>query len=75
MRLHDLTLILNGEIYNFRELRAELERHGYAFHSHSDTEVALAALHLWGNRCSRPVQRYVRAGAGRQASQARAACA
>src|SRR4051812_46487637 len=37
MRLGDLTLVLNGEIYNFRELRAELERHGYTFRSRCDT--------------------------------------
>jgi asparagine synthase (glutamine-hydrolysing) len=48
MRLRELTLVLNGEIYNFRELRAELEGHGYAFRSRSDTEVALAALDRWG---------------------------
>jgi asparagine synthase (glutamine-hydrolysing) len=48
MRLHDLTLVFNGEIYNFAELRTELEGHGYTFRSRSDTEVALAALHRWG---------------------------
>jgi asparagine synthase (glutamine-hydrolysing) len=48
MRLRRLTLVLNGEIYNFAELRAELERFGYAFRSRSDTEVALAALDQWG---------------------------
>ena len=37
-------LILNGEIYNFRQLRAELEREGHVFRSVSDTEVILA---LW----------------------------
>jgi len=48
MRFAHLTLVLNGEIYNFPELRAELESHGYTFRSRSDTEVALAALHRWG---------------------------
>jgi asparagine synthase (glutamine-hydrolysing) len=42
------TLIMNGEIYNFRDLRAELLARGHSFRGHSDTEVALAAFSEWG---------------------------
>lgn len=46
-----LTLVFNGAIYNFRELRAELAAAGYVFHSQSDTEVVLAAWRHWGPQC------------------------
>ena len=45
---HRYVLSYNGEIYNFRELRAELEALGYWFRSNSDTEVVLNALAAWG---------------------------
>jgi len=41
-------LVYNGEVYNFRELRRELEGEGVQFQSGTDTEVVLHALHSWG---------------------------
>lgn len=41
-------IVFNGEIYNFRELRADLLARGHAFRSESDTEVILAAYTEWG---------------------------
>ncbi len=43
-----LTLVFNGIIYNYPELRKNLEGKGYRFFSTSDTEVLLKAYHLWG---------------------------
>ncbi len=44
-------LVFNGEIYNYREIRAELEAKGYAFRTLSDSEVLLAAYGEWGEAC------------------------
>lgn len=44
-------LIFNGEIYNYRELRSELQEMGHKFLSDSDTEVLLAAWCNWGRDC------------------------
>jgi asparagine synthase (glutamine-hydrolysing) len=43
-----LALVFNGEIYNYRELRRELEGQGRRFRTQSDTEVLLASLEHWG---------------------------
>ncbi|MDO9318872.1 MAG: asparagine synthase (glutamine-hydrolyzing) [Gammaproteobacteria bacterium] len=53
--MHDafgnLSIVFNGEIYNFRELRDELMAKGHGFTSGSDTEVILAAYRQWGTEC------------------------
>jgi asparagine synthase (glutamine-hydrolysing) len=46
-----LVITYNGEISNFREVKAELEKLGHAFATHSDTEVILAAWAQWGTSC------------------------
>jgi asparagine synthase (glutamine-hydrolysing) len=46
-----LALSYNGEIYNFREVRGELETFGHRFRTESDTEVILAAWRQWGPDC------------------------
>jgi len=48
MHYKDFTVDFNGEIYNFKEIRKELEEKGYSFHSWSDTEVILKGYECWG---------------------------
>lgn len=51
--IHDdglkMTIVFNGCIYNYKELREELISHGYRFKTHGDTEVLLKAYHKWGD--------------------------
>ena len=53
--MHDVsrryTIVFNGTIYNYPELREILIGKGYSFHSHSDTEVILNAYACWGDAC------------------------
>jgi asparagine synthase (glutamine-hydrolysing) len=46
-----VAIVFNGEIYNFRALRRELEQLGHTFSTSGDTEVLLAAYRQWGVRC------------------------
>lgn len=52
----DLVVVFNGEIYNFREIAAQLERKGHRFRTNSDTEVLLASFQEWGPSC---VERFI----------------
>ncbi|MEW6593820.1 MAG: asparagine synthase (glutamine-hydrolyzing) [Thermodesulfobacteriota bacterium] len=51
MQREGLVVAFNGEIYNFKELRAELEVIGSVFRTTGDTEVLLAAWQRWGRGC------------------------
>lgn len=47
MHFENLVIVFNGEVYNYTEIRKELEALGYTFHSSSDTEVVLKSFHRW----------------------------
>jgi asparagine synthase (glutamine-hydrolysing) len=47
----DVGFVFNGEIYNFRQLRSELEQAGHHFRTKSDTEVVVHAYEQWGDDC------------------------
>ena len=51
MEFERYVITYNGEIFNFVEIREELETKGYSFQSDSDTEVILAAFHAYGEKC------------------------
>lgn len=48
MSYENLEIVYNGEVYNFKDIRVELEKYNYSFESESDTEVILKAYHRWG---------------------------
>jgi len=49
--LDKYTITYNGEVYNYIEIKKELESFGYSFNSHTDTEVILASYDKWGENC------------------------
>ena len=51
MTREHLSITHNGEVYNFQELRSQLEDEGYEFESDTDTEVILRAYQAWGTAC------------------------
>lgn len=51
MSKEHLVITFNGEIYNYIELRKQLEKKGYIYRSHTDTEVVLTAYAEWGPSC------------------------
>lgn len=48
---NEYTLVYNGELYNYKELRQQLEAQGHSFYSESDTEVILNSYIEWGSKC------------------------
>lgn len=51
MELKDFCISYNGEIYNYLELKQELQANGYSFKTKTDTEVILASYDFWGQEC------------------------
>jgi asparagine synthase (glutamine-hydrolysing) len=51
MSFEHLTIVFNGEVYNYQEIRIELEILGHIFVTSSDTEVILHAFYEWGKKC------------------------
>jgi len=45
------TIIYNGEVYNFKEIKQELQNQGFNFFSESDTEIVLKSYIYWGEKC------------------------
>ena len=51
MSIDSYTLVFNGEIYNYQEIKKELQAYGYTFMTNSDTEVVLKSFMYWKEDC------------------------
>jgi asparagine synthase (glutamine-hydrolysing) len=51
LHYQDCTIVFNGEIYNYLEIKQELIQKGFTFFTNSDTEVIIAAYKAWGEQC------------------------
>ena len=51
MKYEELTIVFNGEVYNYEAIRVELVNQGYQFSTEGDCEVVLKAYHMWGEDC------------------------
>src|ERR1700674_1871438 len=47
----DVVIVFNGEVFNYQELRAQLEEEGFNFQTRCDTEIVLNAFLCWGSSC------------------------
>ena len=56
MQYEHLTIVFNGEIYNYAEIEKELQAEGHVFKGHSDTEMILHAYSVWGIEC---IQKFI----------------
>jgi asparagine synthase (glutamine-hydrolysing) len=56
MQYQHLTIVFNGEIYNYAEIEKELQAEGHVFKGHSDTEMILHAYSVWGIEC---IQKFI----------------
>lgn len=52
------TIVYNGQLYNTKELRSELEENGFTFNGHSDTEVLLKSYICFRQQCSKKIKWY-----------------
>jgi asparagine synthase (glutamine-hydrolysing) len=50
MHYEELSMVFNGELYNYQEIRETLVKAGYSFRTQSDSEVVLLAFHKWNSK-------------------------